>query len=307
MSVEIHIGAPSRASASEQAAFAVRAEEFGFHGVGVADHAGQDVFGALSHILAGTTRITVYPAAVNPVTRTPLALAELANSLAIAAPGRTKLAIATGDTSVVEAGLRPAKLAQLREAIVGVRSLLRGDAVSFDGGPLCALAAPASLPPPVVCAASGPKTLRMAGEAADEALVTAGLDTRIVHAIASLAPVPLTHYAMVSIDDDRSAAVERTRSWLFHWLRQGIYSIALRELGIDLPPLAAPEDIPAPLLHELARRLFIAGTPRDVEAQGERLAASGVERLFGMLQGGLRRHDEQMHMIAKHLLPALAA
>ena len=73
------------------------------------------------------------------------------------------------------------------------------------------------------------------------------------------------------------------------------------------PRSQPPEDIPAPLLHELARRLFIAGTPRDVEAQGEHLAASGVERLFGMLQWGPRRYDEQMRMLAKHLLPAFAA
>jgi 5,10-methylenetetrahydromethanopterin reductase len=309
MPVEVDIGAPSSASANDQVAFAVRAENLGFSGVGIADHRefGCDVFVTLTLIVTQTARITVYPAVTNPVTRHPFVLAGLANSLAGIAPGRTKLAIATGDVSVVQADLRPAKLAQLREATDGIRRLLHGAPASFDGGPEHALTSPTASPPPVIVAASGPRTLRMAGEVADEALVTAGLDPAVVGTVAAAIGqgIPVTHYTMVSIDDDRDLAIERTRSWLHLWLRHGMYNIALRELGIEVPPLETADDIPTPLLHELASRLFIAGTPKDVEAQGERLASSGVERLFCMFPGALLTHHEQMPLLAKHLLPAL--
>lgn len=321
MTVEMHVGAPPSAPLAEQIAFFRRAEELGFAGVGVADDPtiGVDAFVTLAVAAAQTERVWLYPAVTNPVTRHPVVLAGLAGSLSQLAPGRVKLVLATGDSGVTHAGLRPAKLATLREAASGIRLLLRGEPASFawrEGPPVEAtLTNPPSSPPPVAVAASGPRTLEMAGEAADEAIVTAGLHPRIVEAVAShvaagadragrdVRSVPITHYTIVSIDEDQDRAIERTRSWLHLWLKQGMYDLALRELSMDIPSYEAPGDIPRDALHELARALFIAGTPRDAAEQVERLADAGVERLFCMLPGGPKRHREGLELIGRHLLP----
>ena len=61
-------------------------------------------------------------------------LASLANSLAELAPGRVKLAIGPGDAGVVQAGLKPATLHELRGAVEAIQRLLRGEAVRFGAG-----------------------------------------------------------------------------------------------------------------------------------------------------------------------------
>ena len=317
----MHVGAPPNAPLAEQVAFFRRAEELGFAGVGVADAPilGRDVFVTLAAAAAQTERVWLYPAVTNPVTRHPMVLAGLAGSLSQLAPGRVKLVLATGDSGVTHAGLRPAKLAELREAVSGIRLLLRGEPASFTRREGSAVAAalinPPSTPPPVAVTASGPRTLEMAGEAADEAIVSAGLHPRIVEAVTSHVAVgtkragpnahsvPITHYTIVSIDEDQDRAIERTRGWLHLLLKQGMYDLALRELAIDLPSYEAPEDIPRDTLHELARVLFIAGTPRDTAEQAERLAEAGVERLFCMLPSGPELHREGLELIGRHLLP----
>jgi 5,10-methylenetetrahydromethanopterin reductase len=65
-------------------------EDAGFHGVGVNDHRhqGRDVYAVLALAAAATSRLTLFPATSNPVTRHPLVLASSVNSLAEIARGR---------------------------------------------------------------------------------------------------------------------------------------------------------------------------------------------------------------------------
>ena len=128
MPLEMHIGGPASAPLARQVAFIRRAEELGFAGVGIADHVeyGHDVYVTLALAAADTSTIQLYPAITNPVTRHPFVLASLASSLAALAPGRIKLAIGPGDTGVIQAGLKPATLDELRRAVEAIRRLLRG-------------------------------------------------------------------------------------------------------------------------------------------------------------------------------------
>jgi 5,10-methylenetetrahydromethanopterin reductase len=318
MPIELHAGVPVGAPLAEQVVFIKRAEELGYAGAGIADDPrfGADPFVTLAAAAAETRRIWLYPAATNPVTRHPVVLAGLANSLAILAPGRVKLAIGTGDGGVELAGLRPAKLSRLREAVVGIQALLRGEPAYFGDGPKVTLDHPAAFPPPVMMAASGARTLEAAGSVADEILVTSAIAPEATAAVfdhigegATRArrrarPIPLTYYTLVSIDEDRERAIERTRPWLHFFVRRGIFKLSLKAMGMPVPPFESPDDIPVALLRTLAGRVFIAGTPREAAAQVARLSESGVQRLFCMFPGGPRLHRDSLEIAAKSLLGA---
>src|SRR5262249_29825727 len=107
------------------------------------------------------------------VTRHPSVTANAIVTLDQLAPGRTTLGIGVGDSAVQQAGTRPAKLPELRQAIEAIRALVNGVAVDWAG--------PAMKPAwlrravPIVVAASGPKALQLAGAIADGVCIGVGM------------------------------------------------------------------------------------------------------------------------------------
>ena len=63
--------------------FAKRCEDAGFAGIGIHDHqdAGRDVFSALTAVALNTSKLKLFPAVTNTVTRHPIVMASLDNSL----------------------------------------------------------------------------------------------------------------------------------------------------------------------------------------------------------------------------------
>ena len=278
MPLEIHLGGPASAPLARQVAFIRRAEDLGFDGVGIADDVehGHDVYVALALAAAQTSTIQLYPAITNPVTRHPFVLASLANSLAELAPGRVKLAIGPGDTGVAQVGLKPATINELREAVQAIRGLLRGDAVHFGDGGERRLREPVTPTPPVAVAASGPRALELAAEVGDEALLTVGVDRRIIQAVElhlatgaekagrSIGDLPVTYYTIVSIDPDGEIARERVYPTLLQRLSQGMFRVGLEALGIESLARSPQSDLSPEALARLCGLLSIAGTPGEV-------------------------------------------
>ncbi len=317
MAIEIHIGGPASAPLARQVAFIRRAEELGFGGVGIADNVdrGHDAYVALALAAERTRTVQLYPAITNPVTRHPFVLASLANSLAELAPGRAKLAIGPGDAGVAQAGLKPATLSELRGAVQAIRGLLRGEGAhgGVDGERL--LVEPVTPPPPIAVAASGPRALELAAEVGDEALLTVGVDRRIIEAVElhlargaekagrSLGDLPVTYYTIVSIDADGEAARARVYPTLLQWLRQGMFRVGLAALGIQSPTDTQRSALPAETLERLCGLLAIAGTPGEVREQFARIASDGVQRVFCMPLGDEAGHERTMELLAEHVLP----
>ena len=313
MPLSIAIEVPATASIREQVEYVQRAETLGFSAVGIPDIllGGRDVFATLAVAAAETRSIGLYPALTNPVTRSPFVLASAIRSIAEIAPGRIALGIGAGDSGVVHAGARPATLSQLREAVTCIVRLLHGEAVAYSGGEPHSLGEPLRDPPPVMLGASGPRTIELAGEIADEAILSVGLSPAILavadHHLAqgamragrSSASVPIIHYALVSIDDDATVAVERTRYWLTQWLHLRTFRIGLDALGLHIPPFSRPSDLPADLVRSLASHFFIAGTPESVAQQIEKVGADGVERLFCMFPAGRKSHWAHLESLAR--------
>lgn len=118
----------------------------------------------------------------NPLTRIPPVTANAVATINALAPGRVILGFGTGNNAMRAMGMRPARLAELREAIHVCRKLLTGEQVdyTFDGRTRSI----AMLDPqggwyniadriPIYVAAGGPQALELAGEMADGVIVTA--------------------------------------------------------------------------------------------------------------------------------------
>jgi 5,10-methylenetetrahydromethanopterin reductase len=156
-------------------------EAAGFDGAGILDSQllSRDTFVVLAQAATRTSRLTLFPAVTNPLTRHASVLAGAIQSVEELAPGRVKFVMGTGYTSASTIGRRPATLAEMRECLRAVRALLAGEPVDFDGTP-GRLTFAARRPIPLVMAASGPKAIELAGEVADGVLLLVGFNRGIV-------------------------------------------------------------------------------------------------------------------------------
>lgn len=176
MSVEVSVRVPLGRPLPELAAFAATCEQAGLAGVGVPDHhhTGRDAYLALAAMAMATERIRLFPATSNTVTRHPLVLASLLNSLDELAPGRAMITVAPGFLSVEKAGAAPERRARLGQVIKALRGLVTEGSAEFDGQPLHLDNRPAG-GAEVILLASGPKLLELAGEVADGVMMLVGL------------------------------------------------------------------------------------------------------------------------------------
>ena len=159
-------------------------EDAGFDGAGILDSQMicRDTFVTLGLAANATSTLQLFPAVTNPFGRIPSVLAGAAQTVAEIAPGRTKVIVGTGYTSASTIGRRPATLRQMRQCITEVRALLSGDSVDYNGKPnrLDFAGSDGGKGVPVLMAASGPRSLQLAGEIADGALALVGYTPGIV-------------------------------------------------------------------------------------------------------------------------------
>jgi 5,10-methylenetetrahydromethanopterin reductase len=138
------------------------------HWVGIADSPTvyQDSFVHQIEALHVTKRLLVGPVASHVVIRHPVVIGNLLATINELSGGRCLPALATGNSAARGLGLRPSKLAELREGVAAIRSY-------WDGaeGPYGATRIPSTDRPrpgcPIIIAADGPKTAALAGEIGD--------------------------------------------------------------------------------------------------------------------------------------------
>ncbi|TQM09057.1 5,10-methylenetetrahydromethanopterin reductase [Pseudonocardia kunmingensis] len=233
----------------------------------------RDVFATMALAATATEHITLASAVTNFVTRHPSVVASAANTVNELAPGRVLLGVGTGDSSVKPLGMRPSRLAEMRDGIAMVRTLL-ADEVQDYGQRRAKLRAPVS-PVPVHIAASGPRSLRMAGEVADGVLTLAGISPETmsgtrdaVAAGAAAAGRDITDLAFtvgafckITEDIERDAAI--LKPICLHMASIGGQDF-LRLAGIELPPPPAVPEVYPDMVHAEDWDLAVAQAGRYV-------------------------------------------
>ena len=164
----------------EVVGWAKEVERCGYDLLGISDSQSiyRDVYVTLALCAANTERIRFGPRVITPVTRHPAVAACAAATLAELAPGRTMVAIGTGDSAAFNLGLRPASLAELSEYALAIRSLIRSGTAIYHGKK--AQFTWGRTPVPIFLAASGPKTLHLAGQIADGVVIRTGITPNII-------------------------------------------------------------------------------------------------------------------------------
>ncbi|HEY0187498.1 MAG TPA: LLM class flavin-dependent oxidoreductase [Cellulomonas sp.] len=171
-------------------------------------------------------RLTLGTAVTNPVTRHPAIVAVEAATLAEVSDGRFTLGIGVGDRPLRALGLANARVDDLDQSIDAIRRLLAGERVTGSAGPHrlvdAELRHPTQQQVPVFVAASGPRTLELAGRVADGVILLCGLDPvaidwALAHVDrgAAAAGRPRPHIALFAygaVHDDEQAALAAARS-----------------------------------------------------------------------------------------------
>jgi 5,10-methylenetetrahydromethanopterin reductase len=176
--VEIALNVVYQGPLTSAASWWRRADEAGVSTIGLPDSPSllQDVYVASAACALATSKARVMTSVTNPVTRDPSVTAAALFALDELAPGRVVLGIGSGDSALWGVGLRPARLAELREYIGAVKRLLRGETAQFAGRTFRSNWAWAARPVevPVIVPVSGPRVLAMACEVADGMLLSMG-------------------------------------------------------------------------------------------------------------------------------------
>ena len=299
MTVKVDIRVPVGLPVQETADFIADCETAGFSGVGVHDHqhSGRDVFLTLALAAQRTSTLTVYPATTNPITRHPGVLASLAHTLEEIAPGRVRLTVGPGYLAVGNIGQPRASLNRMREAILAIRNLLRGETVTFNGKEtrLRNISYP---PTPIFMTAAGPRMVELAGEVADGALMMVGLHPLSIAAARrrleagakrsgrDLSDFKTIYITPMTVDEDGREARRWPQSWFRHdqpYLKYPSDSnlIWLREAGIDLSNDLIPENISDSQAEDICDAFGLFGTAQECLTRLIRAGnESGVEQVF---------------------------
>jgi alkanesulfonate monooxygenase SsuD/methylene tetrahydromethanopterin reductase-like flavin-dependent oxidoreductase (luciferase family) len=290
------------------------------------------VCAAWSHDTSLRTGISVVPAVRM---WTPPGLAAQAATLAQLSSGRFVLGLGTGGYGPgfwASVGLPNRPIAVMRAYVTQVRALLAGETVTVGetdagggtpGWPRSASLGVADLPPaPVYLAALGPQMLRLAGEAADGALLNwatlehiavsrARIGEGIARAGRDPGAVPVTMYIRVCIDDDVTAARQALGSQVLGYAlgQPGVpqdagYRGLFARMGFDevLRELEARRDRGAPL-----SELTGAVPEQMLQAVGYYGPAAAAPAAFARLSAGLDEAIVRVITARPGLEPVIAA
>jgi 5,10-methylenetetrahydromethanopterin reductase len=173
VSVPLGVMLPVTEDAHRIVALGQQAAASGFEELWVAEDLGLHGGIALAAVvLASTTTVRVGLGIAPAAARHPAFLAMQAATLAQAYPGRFMLGVGHGMPEWMRSlGIWPASpLARLEETLVGIRALLRGDTCDLEGSEVTmddVRLATAPVAVPILAGVRGPRSLEVAGRAAD--------------------------------------------------------------------------------------------------------------------------------------------
>lgn len=327
--MEFHIGILPREPVSHSLELGRRVEESGLAGVWIADSHSimRDPYALLNLLAVETRRIKLAPGVTPTGTRHPAVIANSMATLDEVSGGRAILGIGTGDSAVINLGLRPEKLADFEEKIRVIRGLLRGDAVEYQGNTIRMPWSRCEVP--IVMACSGPKALQLGGRVADGVLFQVGAEAAFVryaldnirlgaeNAGRSLADVTLYMRLACAVHEDRDKARDDVRGYasiaagtVFRTIPREYFD---EELWVDVERFKAGYDYiehgsntsqQAELLTDrMLDSIAVAGTAEEALPRFRALAALGIERVVCPL--GMHDPVPYLRSLAEQVAPQI--
>ncbi len=305
MAVQFDIGLLPQGPVADSIDLVVAVEDLGFGGVWIADSQSifRDAYVSLALCALRTRRILLATGVTNPITRHPAATACSIATIDELSGGRAILGMGTGFSAVHTLGLKPASLKTMEETTLCLRALMRRETAHYQGREI-KMTWPGR-PVPIYFAASGPKSLELAGRIADGIVFQIGSDPALIqyaihHALTGArqagrdrSQFQLCARLGCAISDDREAARNDIRA----------YAAAAAETVLQSNPEGA---LPADLTSDLKKlkehydfyqhisleadylplvtdriidSMVIAGTPEDVLPRFKAIADMGVDRI----------------------------
>lgn len=289
-----------------------RARDLGYDAVGVGDspNSYRDWTLALGVAAGAAPGLRLVSTVATPHGRHPVATASALSALQELSGGRTTYGVGTGGSAAAATGRAAATLAEVREHLVSVRSLLRGEAAEVDGRTCPPMEG--TVPVPLVLSAYGPAAMRLAGEVADGVILAVGAAPDLIAGFRAEvargaeaagrdpAEVAVWVMARVAVRDDHDEALTDVQANLASAGAFGLRSSAqmatvpdaVRDRVLELqrrydPTQHVKWDGPnGRLVRELdlggylAERFGVVGTPSQCRAQVAALADAGVDGLL---------------------------
>jgi 5,10-methylenetetrahydromethanopterin reductase len=307
MELHLHGSARTIAQALERAC---SAEAAGFDGIFFADSQmnSLDPFQVLSLVATQTHRLRLGTAVSNMVYRDPSVLANSIATVNEASNGRAILGLGTGDGPVYSLGRQATKLADFERGLKTIHDLLAGKDIAVPRGKERAggkvklrVGKPAA---PLYISAEGPRTLRVAGRAADGVILGSGFDLKVLawarERIAEgaretgrdAAAVDVMPAGMTVVGENGGDARRLVRARLanraHHNFRFTMETVPAEEAGgiecfmrgFDISKPLEERIDPALVTDYLVHRFTIAGTADECAERVRELGAAGVKRLL---------------------------
>jgi 5,10-methylenetetrahydromethanopterin reductase len=323
------VGTDGAMSMSETVALAKAADTLGFHSFWLSEgyHSRSAVVRA-SLIAAATTRIKVGLGILSVHTKHPALLAMDAASLDEAAPGRVLLGVGRVLNAMRKHAIEDVGTNRLvRESIAIVKGILSGEQFQYEGRHF-KIAPPGSrldLEPcadlPVYVGATGPVTLKLAGQYADGILFNYPctpsfvrhamplIEEGLARAGRTLDNFEVAAYLLVSVDENERAAIDASKRFIAQKLPTR-HSDMLRHAGVSAAEIADVKDkverlgVPRAALEisdAIARKVAIAGTPAQVVQGLREFLGTGLKLPIAWeIVGPERRHS--LELIAREVM-----
>ena len=327
----------------EVKALAGACESGGIDGLALVDSPlnDRDIYLSSAAAATCTSTLRLMTAVTNPVSRHPSVTASALLQVAELAPDRFTLGIATGDSALWSIGLSPARVSTLRDYILVLKGLLRGEEVTWRGhtfrGNWQQWTPPVEVP--IIVAGSGPRVIEMAAQVADGLILSVGYAPedieraleRIHAACAAVGRDPdrleIWWYTELTFADSARTAMDNTLGWFAQWVALGDMNAkgvpaehqpALGELHhLAQDPGSYMSSQRGRVLVERAKALGVhdwlmahsarlGGTAADIAARMVELERLGVHNWLLFPDGNQQSTGDLVERVGNELLPALA-
>jgi 5,10-methylenetetrahydromethanopterin reductase len=318
---------------------AAAAEAMGYDRIGIWDSPAlfREPWVVLASMARDTHDISIGTWVTNPLSRHPVVTASAVASLDEIAPGRVYLGLGSGGTGVMHLGMKSSSLVHLKNYILTVRCLLTDGVAEYQGQPVRLEWPRRDIP--IIIAAHGPKSLRLAGQIGDGVIIGLGVTPEVIKSSLELLEQS-THEAgrrLGDIDiwftcfwfvDPRPGVARQQGAWAAtsfasHFARGGVegkfvpreYREALVELGsgYDYVTHGVVPDDQKEAYAEAARRLGVpdyfqrrfvfSGTPDEVVQQIRAAIGAGATQFDGAIDAPLPEHQDRITQWARLVLP----